>query len=111
MDEIISYVSNQIKEKNILFYFCAISRNFFIIINFPDVTQLSSNQTDNIDWCMVGKGVLLSMGQVYAINDIKTSSLMNLAVFLASPLLFIISSIGALLGTLAGKFHTFKNQI
>ena len=51
------------------------------------------------------------MGQVYAINDIKTSSLMNLAVFLASPLLFIVSSIGALLGTLAGKIsHTFKNQ-
>ena len=60
---------------------------------------------------MVGKGVLLSMGQVYAVNDIKTSSLMNLAVFLASPLLFIVSSIGALLGTLAGKIsRTFKNQ-
>jgi len=70
--------------------------------NSTDTTQLSSNQTENIDWCGVGKGVLLSMGQVYAINDIKTSSLMNLAVFLASPLLFIVSSIGAILGTLAG---------
>ena len=49
------------------------------------------------------------MGQVYAINDIKTSSLMNLAVFLASPLLFIVSSIGALLGTLAGNFSLPKS--
>ena len=49
------------------------------------------------------------MGQVYAINDIKTSSLMNLAVFLASPLLFIVSSIGALLGTLAGSFLALES--
>ena len=49
------------------------------------------------------------MGQVYAINDIKTSSLMNLAVFLASPLLFIVSSIGAILGTLAGNFLALES--
>ena len=80
-----------------------------MFINFLDTTQLSSNQTENIDWCGVGKGVLLSMGQVYAINDIKTSSLMNLAVFLSSPLLFIVSSIGAILGTLAGNFLALES--
>ena len=64
------------------------------------------NTTTEISWCGVGQGVLLSMGQVYAINDLRTSTLMNLAVFLASPLLFITCSIGALLGSLAGKKKT-----
>ena len=40
----------------------------------------------------VGRGILVSMGQVYAINDVTASSVMNLAVFLASPLLFFIVS-------------------
>ena len=100
--------SNQIRQGERSIFLCNFTKKF-IIINFLDITQLSSNQTDIIDWCMVGKGVLLSMGQVYAINDIKTSSLMNLAVFLASPLLFIVSSIGALLGTLAGNFSHLKS--
>ena len=64
------------------------------------------NQTDSVvDWCKFGQGVLLSMGQVYAINDFRTSTIMNIAVFLASPLLFITSTIAALFGSLAGKLH------
>ena len=59
---------------------------------------------DNVDWCGVGRGIALSMGQVYAINDIAASTLMNVAVFLYSPLLFITSSIGAIVGSLAGKY-------
>ena len=46
----------------------------------------------------------LSMGQVYAINDIYASTLMNVAVFLYSPLLFATCTIGAITGSLAGKY-------
>ena len=62
---------------------------------------------DDIDWCGVGRGIALSMGQVYAINDMAASTLMNVAVFLYSPLLFITSSIGAIVGSLAGKYLNF----
>ena len=46
----------------------------------------------------------LSMGQVYAINDIYASTLMNVAVFLYSPLLFATCTIGAITGSLAGRY-------
>ena len=61
----------------------------------------------SIDWYGVGKGIALSMGQVYAINDMGASTLMNIAVFLYSPLLFITSTIGAIVGSLAGKYLIF----
>ena len=71
-----------------------------------------NNQTDiDVDWCKFGQGVLLSMGQVYAINDFRTSTIMNIAVFLASPLLFITSTIGALFGSLAGKLQAHSVEI
>ena len=44
----------------------------------------------------------IGLPKVYAINDVSASSLMNLAVFLASPLLFLMSTLGAVLGSLAG---------
>ena len=62
---------------------------------------VDANETD-INWCQVGRGIAVSMGQVYAINDVAASSLMNLAVFLASPLLFLTSTIGAVVGSMAG---------
>ena len=49
-----------------------------------------------IDWLQVGRGILVSMGQVYAINNVAASSLMNVAVFLSSPLLFMMSTTGQL---------------
>ncbi len=61
--------------------------------------ETGSGEDEPINWCRVGRGIL---GQVYAINDVLASSLMNLAVFLASPLLFIMSAIGAVIGTLGG---------
>ena len=72
-------------------------------INSPEVPEaLVKNVTEDIDWNGVGRGMVLSMGQVYAINDLRTSLLMNLAVFLYSPLLFFTSSIGAIAGSLGG---------
>ena len=68
---------------------------------------IDNDKTDwyaSIDWYGVGKGIALSMGQVYAINDMGASTLMNIAVFLYSPLLFITSTIGAIVGSLAGKY-------
>merc|ERR1711971_983952 len=42
----------------------------------------------------------MGMSQVYGVNDITTSTLMNVAVLLASPLLFLTSNFGAILGSL-----------
>jgi urea transporter len=53
-----------------------------------------------ISWCDVGRGIVVSMGQVYAINHVPASLLINLAVLLSSPLLFLLSSVGAALGSL-----------
>ena len=73
------------------------------IVDTTEVPEaLVKNVTEDIDWNGVGRGIVLSMGQVYAINDLRTSLLMNLAVFLYSPLLFFTSSIGAITGSLGG---------
>lgn len=53
-----------------------------------------------ISWCGVGRGILVSMGQVYACNSIVSSMLMNLGVLLSSPLLFTMNTIGATIGCL-----------
>ena len=56
----------------------------------------------DIDWNKVGLGIALSMGQVWAVNNLAASSLINVAVFLHSPLLFVMATIGATIGTLIG---------
>ena len=89
--------------------------NLIVICTFLTIQHQEDNQentTENtfnstvseipINWYQVGRGIAVSMGQVYAINDVIASSIMNLAVFLASPLLFVMSTIGAILGSLAG---------
>ena len=60
---------------------------------------------DVIDWLLVGRGMMVSMGQVYALNHVAASTVMNLAVLLASPLNFFTSCIGAVLGSLAGNVY------
>nr|CAD7433441.1 unnamed protein product [Timema monikensis] len=47
-------------------------------------------------------GTVVSVGQVYAVNDVTTSVLMYAAILIFSPLLATMSYIGALLGTLTG---------
>ena len=64
--------------------------------------QHEEAEMKGIDWNSVGMGVALSMGQVWAVQDIISSSLINLAVFLHSPLLFAMATIGATVGTLMG---------
>lgn len=66
-------------------------------------SQLVNLNSTLVNWMSVGRGVAVSMGQLYAINDIPASSLINFAVFLASPLLFLCSTIGAALGSVGGK--------
>ena len=56
----------------------------------------------DIDWNKVGIGIALSMGQVWAVKDLIASSIINFAVFIHSPLLFIMATIGATIGTLIG---------
>ena len=59
-----------------------------------------------VDWTLVGRGMLVSMSQVWGVNDVATSTIMNAAVLLASPLLFITSNFGAVLGCLLGMSIT-----
>ncbi|CAG2055945.1 unnamed protein product [Timema podura] len=47
-------------------------------------------------------GTVVSVGQVYAVNDVTASVLMYAAILIFSPLLAAMSYIGALLGTLTG---------
>ena len=56
----------------------------------------------DIDWNQVGIGIALSMGQVWAVQNLAASSIINFAVFLHSPLLFVMATIGAIIGTLIG---------
>lgn len=57
------------------------------------------DKTNQVDWLQVGRGVLVSMSQVYAVDHVSTSIVMNVATALASPLLFVMCSIGAIIGT------------
>ena len=89
--------------------------NLIVVCSFLTIQPQGNDQQENttedsfnstaempINWYQVGRGIAVSMGQVYAINNVLASSIMNLAVFLASPLLFIMSTIGAIVGSLAG---------
>jgi len=70
--------------------------------------SLSSNSTvqlvqpvaAGISWSGLGRGVLVSMGQVWAVNSVQASAIINIAVLLSSPLLFFLSNFGAALGCL-----------
>jgi urea transporter len=62
--------------------------------------NLTSTVPMTISWPGVGHGILLSMGQVYAVNYLLSSCLMSLSVALYSPLLFCMCTIGATMGCL-----------
>ena len=68
-------------------------------------SPIAGNET--VKWCQVWRGVLVSMSQVYGINDVASSIVMNIAVALASPLLFITCTIGAIIGSLLGQISEF----
>ena len=52
-----------------------------------------------IDWTELARGVVLSMGQVYAVEGLTSSVLMWVAVLLYSPLLCLTSLAGAVVGS------------
>jgi len=62
------------------------------------IPQNTTNET--ISWVGVGHGILVSMGQVYAVHCLASSCLINLAVMLYSPLLFFMCTMGATIGCL-----------
>ena len=77
----------------------------FLTLQPPHFQPLPASETEadlnrTLSWPDVGRGVIVSMGQVYAVNELEPSLLMNLAVLLSSPLLFVMANIGAGLGTL-----------
>ena len=58
------------------------------------------------------EGCVLSMGQVYAVQNIITSIILWAAVFLYNPLLALLSALGAIIGTfLPLAFLGFVKQI
>ena len=63
------------------------------------VIQVNDNSTE-LSWMNVGQGILVSMGQVYAVKEVEPSIVINLAVLIASPMLFVMSTVGATIGTL-----------
>ena len=76
-------------------------------LSWPDVERVPISEMETeadlnrtLSWIDVGKGVIVSMGQVYAVNELEPSLMMNLAVLLSSPVLFVMANIGAALGTL-----------
>ena len=89
--------------------FMTIPFNIIIIVAFlnfqsEDYTPQSSGassmaSTTDIDWSRVIEGTVLSMGQVYAIQGLITSIFMWIALALYSPLLTILSAVGAVLGS------------
>ena len=77
----------------------------FITI-LPDTTTTTTqppthNITEaSISWPGVGHGILVSMGQVYAVHCLQSSCIINLAVLLYSPLLFCMCTLGATIGSI-----------
>jgi len=53
-----------------------------------------------ISWAGIGEGILLSMGQVYAVNNMLGSCLIMVAAGLYSPRLLCVAMIGAAIGCL-----------
>ena len=87
-----------------------LSFNFVAIISFLNwqtdssgVTDINDdyghNSTKTIYFLKVLEGSVLSMGQVFAIHGLVPSLLIWLAVTLYSPLLAILSAVGALMGS------------
>lgn len=60
-----------------------------------------SNQT-HLNWGKIFAGTIVSLSQVYALNNIPGSVLMYLALVIYSPTTALFSYLGALLGTLIG---------
>lgn len=48
-------------------------------------------------------GIILSSGQVYGVQDVIASVLIYVAVMMYSPILLMMSVVGAILGTIFGK--------
>ena len=69
----------------------------------PESEGVSDKQSEaniTLEWDKVGRGIVVSMGQVYAVKELEPSIVINLAVLLSSPLLFLMSTLGATLSTL-----------
>ena len=87
----------------------------FLTLQPPHFQQVPGPETEadlntTLSWPDVGRGVIVSMGQVYAVNELEPSLLINLAVLLSSPLLFVMANIGAALGTLLSLAFIEKSE-
>ena len=63
-------------------------------------STIQSLEEPELDWINTLKGVIISMGQVYALNSIVPSIIICMAVGIYSPLLLLASLIGAAGGCL-----------
>ena len=73
------------------------------MVNNLAASNTSENEQESVDWLKVAQGILVSSGSVYFLGDhIPASILIWIGVLFSSPLLFIMSIIGATLGSLGG---------
>lgn len=93
--------------------------------SFPDAANATAAEDPAaVNWCMFGRGVLVSMSQVmkfvsernfgwskgllpqvWGIDDVATAATISLALFFFSPLLLVLCNVGAVMGSLLGKVH------
>ncbi|KAK8753855.1 hypothetical protein OTU49_017309 [Cherax quadricarinatus] len=84
----------------------AISTTFMCIraAGYGEEPPASANitTTTSLQWDQVFMGTLLSGGHVWAVEDVACSCLVYLGLFIYSPILTLVSYMGATLGTLTG---------
>ena len=74
----------------------------------PETTTEEESFSDEIVWSKVWEGVLVSLSQVYGLNDVPLAIMVALATLIASPLLCASSFFGAFIGTFLGTYVYFK---
>ncbi|OXA55896.1 urea transporter 2 isoform X2 [Folsomia candida] len=77
-----------------------------VIPTDADIAKIYVPNDKDLHWGSTLLGMLLSMGQVYGVNNLIASMLMWMATLLYSPTLCMMSASGAILGTIFGLVFT-----
>ncbi|CAL8109150.1 unnamed protein product [Orchesella dallaii] len=71
-----------------------------------DNEPASESSSEALNWGRILSGIVLSAGQVYGVNNELGSVLIYIGIMIYSPILFMMSVFGAILGTSTGLFFT-----
>ena len=64
------------------------------------ITSTNATTSSSTSWFLVGEGIILSCGQVYALPSLVSSSILWFSLLLFSPILFLMALVGASIGCL-----------